>query len=623
MTLFTNQIIRSFVLLFTITFLLSCSKKNEPINEPHQKTTIQGAVEKGPFVRGSVVTVYELNSDLTPTGRTFKSEISDDKGAFSLPDIDLASNYVQLSVNGYYFNEVTGSLSSSQVTLNAIADITNNKSINVNVLSHLEEKRVRSLMKKEKKTLAEAKKQALAELYASFFVKITPTTSSELVSLTKNDENANILLGISAALLKISQSDNARLTELLSIISSDLDNDGLIEEPLKQTIKQGLEDLNAKNISDNMKNRYKALNTTLADFSVDKVFTVELKGKSETSGDTHFTTEQEFQAAFSALLVGTTKATEEYFKLEGLYTKTVSGLPQNDFYLHRVNSNNPNIASSFSGLYKSIGMANTIMDYASKSSSLKSYKYKIYPYFAYNYWVLMNFWGDVPFVNPENFKNFTSPPARTKATEISQSLIAGLEEAIQNLGSTERETYVAKIVIARIAADNGNYSLAKKYLSQIIDSKQYKLANKSEVHTTANESMIGTDYDQSSAITKPNDYNLYGKGNYRSLIRYTDVILLASEVNLKLNNKEEAISLLNLVRVRNGKTTLSPNEINVLALLQEEIKDDLNNEGIFFAFLKRNNLAESSLSIPSYQKLMPIPQIEMLLNMNMVQNPGY
>lgn len=622
MTFFTSPYIRSFILLFTVTFFLACSKKNGPINEPHQNTTIQGAVEKGPFVRGSVITIYELNSELNPTGRSFKSEILDDKGNFSLADIELASNYVQLSVNGFYFNEVNGNLSTSQITLNAIADITNNKYINVNVLSHLEEKRVRSLMKKEKKSFSEAKKQALTEIYSSFFVKTSPTTSSELVSLTKNDDNSNILLGISAALLNMSQSDNSKLTELLSVLSADLDSDGVIEESLKQAIKQGFESLNSKTISDNMKNRYKALNTTLADFSIDKVFSVELKGSDVIIGDNYFTSEQAYLAAFNGLLIETTKATEQHFKLEGLYSKTISGLPQNNLYLHMVIPNNSDVTSLFSGLYKSIGRANSIIDNAEKSSSFKSFKYKSYPYFAYNYWVLMNLWGAVPFINSKNYQDYQNPHPRTNIKEMSESLIAGLDETIQNLGN-EKEADLARVVAARIAADNGDHSSAKKYLSQIIDNKKYKLASKPQIHTTDNESIFGVDYDQSTIITKPRDYNLYGKGNYRSIIRYTDVILFASEINLKLNNKDEAISLLNQVRVRNGKTAIPSNESNVLPLLQEEIKDDLNNEGVFFAFLKRNSLAESTLAIQSYQKLMPIPQIEMMLNVNMVQNPGY
>ncbi|MDR6783848.1 RagB/SusD family nutrient uptake outer membrane protein [Pedobacter africanus] len=602
-------------------FLMACSKKNDP-SEPDQKVTIRGTVEKGPFVRGSVVTIYELNSELNPTGRSFKSEIQDDKGSFSLVDIELASNYVQLSVNGFYFNEVTGNLSTAQITLNAIADIASNKQINVNVLSHLEEKRVKSLMKKEKKSFNEAKKQALTEIYTAFFVKTSPTTSSELVSLTKNDDNSNILLGISAALLNTAQSDNAKLTELLSTLSADLDNDGAIEESLKQAIKQGLKSLNAKAISDNIKTRYKAFNTTLSDFAIGKAFSVEIEGSEVIGGEDYFKDEAAYRAAYNGLLDVTTKATEQYFRLEGLYTRTVSGLPQHDFYLHRINPSNGDIATLFADLYKGIARANTIVDYAAKSSSFKSFKHKSLPYFAYNYWVLMNFWGDVPFVNTGNYQDYQNPPARVSKKTISERLIADLDEAIQNLGAFDNEIDLARAVAARIAADNGDYLIAKKYLSQIIDSKKRTLASKSQIHTTRLETIFGVDYNQSPTL-KPASYDLYGKGNYRSLIRYTDVILLASEVNLKLNNKDEAISLLNLVRERNGKTAISSNESNVLSLLQEEIKADLNNEGVFFAFLKRNGLAESVLGVQSYQKLMPIPQIEMMLNRFMVQNPGY
>lgn len=622
MTLHISQNIKSFALLISLGILLSCSKKDEPITQHQKKTAIEGSVEKGPFVRGSIVTINELNSELNPTGRSFKSEIIDDKGSFSLTDIELASNYVQVSVNGYYFNEITGTLSASQITLNAIADITTNKSVNVNVLSHLEEKRVRTLIKNENKSFTEAKKQALAEIYTSFFVKTAPTTRSELFSLTKNDENSNILLGISASLLNISQSNNAKLTELLSIISGDLEKDGELEAPLKQAVKQGLETLNVKSISNHLKNRYKVLNLTLADFSIDKVFFVEVIGDNVLNENT-FSTAQDFRAVYSHLFEETSKAMEEYFKLEGLFSKTVTSLPQNDFYLHRVNPDNPHIATLFSGLYKSIRVANMIIDHASKTTSMSSYKYKAYPFFAYNYWILMNLWGDVPYLHPGNYKNNLSPLPRTKKNEIAQLLISRLDETIQNLSSNDMESNLAKAIAARIAADNGEYALAKKYLDQVIDSKRYQLASKSEIHTQANESILGFNYAMFSPENKPNDYDLYAKGNYRSLFRYTEVLLLAAEMNLKLNHKEEAISLLNQVRLRNGKTTIPSNENEVLVLLQEEIKADLYNEGVLFAFLKRNNLAESSLGILNFQKLMPIPIMEMALNIYLQQNPGY
>src|SRR5690606_24002574 len=220
----------------------------------------------------------ELNDDLSPTGRSFKSEIRDDKGTFSLDNITLASDYVQLSVNGYYFNEITGNLSSSQITLNAIADISHNKQINVNVLSHLEEKRVRSLIKNKKVNFAAAKEQAIREIYDVFFVKGNPTSNSEAISLTKDGNDANILLGISAALLSLSQSDNAQLTQLLSILSTDIEDNGKVEETWKEAIQMGLASLNPESLSENVKYRYADLGTTISDFTLEEVFTVTLEG---------------------------------------------------------------------------------------------------------------------------------------------------------------------------------------------------------------------------------------------------------------------------------------------------------------------------------------------------------
>jgi len=79
------------------------------------------------------------------TGLNFPGIISDDKGSFEINGIELASPYVRLQVDGYYRNEVTGK-SNEQITLYAIADITDKSSVNVNILTHLEYHTVQALM---------------------------------------------------------------------------------------------------------------------------------------------------------------------------------------------------------------------------------------------------------------------------------------------------------------------------------------------------------------------------------------------------------------------------------------------------------------------------------------------
>lgn len=623
-------------LIFCSIIFVGCSKNNDTLREDSRKKTIQGSVEKGPFVRGSTITIYELNNNLIPTGRSFQSEIRDDKGSFSVPDIDLISDYVQLSVNGFYFNEVRGESSSSPITLNAIANVGEDKSVHVNVLSHLEEKRVRTLISKEKKTFNEAKKQALKEIYAVFFVKgSSSATNSEAISLIHGDKDASVLLGISAALLNAAQSDDpksidANLTEILSKVSGDLENDGLVDESMKQSLKDALESLNAESIAENVKSKYEDLNTSGIDFDLEGTFDVEFKGENEPveevlEEDEFWNTEEAIKMAYNALLSETVKTFENYFKLEGLYSNTISGLPQHEFYRHQVSASSSNIQNTFTSFYRNIRRANVIIDKTGEHDvhSFRKYKYKVYPYFALHYWGLMNFWGHTVYIDRENYNDLNYFHARMNKKELSGLLLDILDESIQNLGNQEKEADIARAVAARLAADNGNYTKAEKYLKEIMDGARYTLASNAQIHTSGSESVFGIDYNQ-AIDSKPNDYEaLYGKGNYRSVIRYTEIVLLASEVKLKLNKKNEAVSLLNQVRVRNGKSALTINEENVLSLLREELKEDLKNEGIYFAFLKRNNIAESELGIQEYQKLLPIPQRELAINPVMSQNPEY
>ena len=52
-------------------------------------------------------------------------------------------------------------------------------------------------------------------------------------------------------------------------------------------------------------------------------------------------------------------------------------------------------------------------------------------------------------------------------------------------------------------------------------------------------------------------------------------------------------------------------------------ENELKGTGTYFAFLKRNNLAEEVLNIPAYKQLLPIPWHELNTNPRIKQNPGY
>src|SRR5207237_10308511 len=46
--------------------------------------TLEGAVEKGPFILGSTVLVSELDSAATPTGNVYATHTADDLGRYGL-----------------------------------------------------------------------------------------------------------------------------------------------------------------------------------------------------------------------------------------------------------------------------------------------------------------------------------------------------------------------------------------------------------------------------------------------------------------------------------------------------------------------------------------------------------
>ena len=61
----------------------------------------------------------ELEGRMTPTGNTFTGTINDNIGSFSIKG-KLSNKIVELSADGYFFNEVSGSLSSAKLTLSAV-----------------------------------------------------------------------------------------------------------------------------------------------------------------------------------------------------------------------------------------------------------------------------------------------------------------------------------------------------------------------------------------------------------------------------------------------------------------------------------------------------------------------
>ena len=113
--------------------------------------SINGSVQKGQFIQGSVVTIQELNERLQPTGKSYQTQILDDMGSFELTS-DIDSRYVEIIAEGFYFNEVTGNLSDAPLTLRSLSDLAMEGKSNVNLLTSLETPRIKYLVLNEGRT---------------------------------------------------------------------------------------------------------------------------------------------------------------------------------------------------------------------------------------------------------------------------------------------------------------------------------------------------------------------------------------------------------------------------------------------------------------------------------------
>lgn len=214
-----------FAAFLSIPFLFFSSCEHDDPPAPLVRD-IKGLVQKGPFISGSSVTLFDLNSDLSPSGRSFNAIINNHEGSFELPGTELSSGLVRLRADGFYFNEMTGKQSASQITLYALADLNEEGPVHINILTHLEHARIARLMQ-DGKSFREAEKQAQEEVLAVFSIQKGNIKNSESLSICEEGDDNAILLALSAILQ--GYRTESELTELLSDISGDLSENGVLD----------------------------------------------------------------------------------------------------------------------------------------------------------------------------------------------------------------------------------------------------------------------------------------------------------------------------------------------------------------------------------------------------------
>ena len=162
--------------------------------------TIAGNVQKGPFLNGSSVLASALDSNLTPLGGTFNTQILDNSGYFGFNNLQLPFSFVSLRADGFYFNEVCGEQSAAQITLNAVLDLTSAGPANVNTITHLEKARIEYLVAGGM-DFTSAKAKAMNEVLAIFEIDTTQNfPPSQLLDIANSSYADGVLIAITSIL---------------------------------------------------------------------------------------------------------------------------------------------------------------------------------------------------------------------------------------------------------------------------------------------------------------------------------------------------------------------------------------------------------------------------------------
>jgi outer membrane murein-binding lipoprotein Lpp len=189
---------------------------------------LNGSVFKGSFLRGSLLFLYELDTNLNQTGRSFNTTIDDDYGNFDLKAQNLSGKLVRVVGDGFYWNEVLNENSSTRISLTGICKIDSNETVNVNVLTHLERARVEYLYNTKKLSFDSAKSQAVREVLKAFGFENTGIKRAEKVGVVGISDDSKILLAIST--LMQGYRTESEVTQIMNDFANDIKKDGTLDD---------------------------------------------------------------------------------------------------------------------------------------------------------------------------------------------------------------------------------------------------------------------------------------------------------------------------------------------------------------------------------------------------------
>ncbi|MDD4114840.1 MAG: RagB/SusD family nutrient uptake outer membrane protein [Massilibacteroides sp.] len=609
-------------------FLFASCDKDENQNRTITKKHLQGKIEKGPFITGSKVTLYELNEQLQQTGTNiFSTETTDDIGSFSFDTkMSLTSPFVEIEISGYFFNEYRNSLSDSQIKLNALADITQKEKINVNILTHLEYKRIKKLVTEEK-SFAEAKKQAQKELLNSFFIT-QDFSDFEDISFTDNSDASTALLAISSVLLEGKK--ESEFSQFIAMLSNNFAENGKIEDnTLLNEIKYSNANINSETVKENLVNYYHEKGYTLELSDVWKY--IDRNGDGTLNEEDKFINEPSTplpeESIFEKEENTQSILTNTYEKVRS-YVQYVLVLDAKRSKGETIDESSSYVQNAFAATYRAIHQLNFILEGLNRESLLYDPK----PYIATAktlrallYIDMVQHWGDMPLITKTMGIDDNIYVSRTPKNDIFTYLENDLADVKQYLPN-EVYSYsnpvipapVADAILTTISLEKGNN--ASIYLDNLLNCSIFELENQTTdvYNSLTKEIILGiiTSDDQPPFSTE------LKKGKYLPIFSYSGILLNYAENLLTQANTSKALEVINSVRTAKGMESLTDN-----TNLKKDLAATWNNvPGLdygYFTLVKRLNLATEFFGLSEHFLLLPIPLSELNLNPNMTQNPGY
>lgn len=306
---------------------------------------------------------------------------------------------------------------------------------------------------------------------------------------------------------------------------------------------------------------------------------------------------------------------------------------------------------------------------------------------ALSYSILVKYFGDVPLVlTPSRGVGPEALVSRATAANVYAQIVTDLTESASLLApdrNNGRATQgAAQALLARVYLEMGNHTGARDMATAVIGSGEYALnANFRSNWTSKNsqESIFELQY----GINDGNNqsfwfypqalggrwgyspslslYNAFEAGDTRRdasiqvagagacpaapcryaykyhrvatsddnvpVIRLAEMYLIRAEANARLGAPDQTVrDDLDIVRNRAGLADLPvtvAGQAALLAAVLQERRVELAFEGHRFFDLRRHGVATTVLSLAANRLVFPIPQAEMDVNDNLVQNPGY